>query len=81
MPSGMFNLIPREVRFFDYFEQQGTNIIDTADLLYELVHTFSEARARVHVAGAQSSWPAPFASGETTKSLRRRSARRLRRDV
>jgi predicted phosphate transport protein (TIGR00153 family) len=44
----MFNLIPREVRFFDYFEQQGGHIVRAAALLHELVHTFSEARARMH---------------------------------
>ena len=44
----MFNLIPREVRFFDYFEQQATHIIQAAALLHEQVHHFSEARARMH---------------------------------
>ena len=44
----MFNLIPREVRFFDYFEQQATHMIQAAALLHELVHNFSEARARMH---------------------------------
>ncbi len=44
----MFNLIPREVRFFDYFEQQATHIIQAAALLHDLVHNFSEARARMH---------------------------------
>ena len=44
----MFNLIPREVRFFDYFEQQATHIIQAAALLHEQVHNFSEARARMH---------------------------------
>jgi len=42
----MFNLIPREVRFFDYFEQQSRHIIEAARLLHELVHNFSDARAK-----------------------------------
>jgi len=44
----MFNLIPREVRFFDYFEQQSQHIQRAAALLHDLVHNFAEARARVH---------------------------------
>jgi predicted phosphate transport protein (TIGR00153 family) len=44
----MFNLIPREVRFFDYFEQQAAHIIQAGTLLHELVHNFAEARARMH---------------------------------
>jgi uncharacterized protein len=44
----MFNLIPREVRFFDYFDQQSVYILQAARLLHELVHTFSDARAKVH---------------------------------
>jgi predicted phosphate transport protein (TIGR00153 family) len=42
----MFNLIPREVRFFDYFEQQSEHIQKGAALLHELVHNFSDARAK-----------------------------------
>jgi len=42
----MFNLIPREVRFFDYFEQQAQHIQKGAALLHELVHNFSDARAK-----------------------------------
>src|SRR5262245_21934278 len=44
----MFNLIPREVRFFDLFEQQSEYIIRAAALLHELVHTFADARAKAH---------------------------------
>jgi len=44
----MFNLIPREVRFFDYFEQQAGHIIKAAELLQELVTTFADARAKAH---------------------------------
>ena len=46
----MFNLIPKEVRFFDYFEAQSQQIIkagEAADaLLSELVHDFGDARAK-----------------------------------
>jgi predicted phosphate transport protein (TIGR00153 family) len=42
----MFNLIPKEVRFFDYFEQQSQHIIRASGLLQELVHTFADARAK-----------------------------------
>ena len=42
----MFNLIPREVRFFDYFEQQSQHTIHGAQLLHELVHDFRDARAK-----------------------------------
>jgi len=44
----MFNLIPKEVRFFDYFEQQSRNIIQAAGLLQELIHTFADARAKAY---------------------------------
>ena len=44
----MFNLIPREVRFFDYFDEQAQHIIKAAQLLYELVHDFHDARAKAH---------------------------------
>lgn len=44
----MFNLIPREVRFFDYFEQQSSHIMRAAALLNELTHDFSDARAKTH---------------------------------
>jgi predicted phosphate transport protein (TIGR00153 family) len=44
----MFNLIPREVRFFDLFEQQSQCIIRAATLLHELVYSFAEARAKAH---------------------------------
>jgi predicted phosphate transport protein (TIGR00153 family) len=43
----MFNLIPREVRFYDYFEQQAAHIQTAARLLHELVHHFADARAKV----------------------------------
>ncbi len=44
----MFNLIPREVRFFDLFERQAELIIKAAGLLHELVHNFADARAKAH---------------------------------
>jgi predicted phosphate transport protein (TIGR00153 family) len=44
----MFSLIPREVRFFDLFEQQSQHIIKAAQLLHELVHHFADARAKAH---------------------------------
>jgi hypothetical protein len=44
----MFNLIPREVRFFDYFDQQSAHILKAAALLHELTHDFSDARAKTH---------------------------------
>jgi len=44
----MFNLIPREVRFFDLFDRQSEHIIRAAGVLHELVHNFSDARAKAH---------------------------------
>jgi predicted phosphate transport protein (TIGR00153 family) len=44
----MFRLVPREVRFFDLFEQQSQHIIRAGQLLHELVHNFSDARAKAH---------------------------------
>jgi predicted phosphate transport protein (TIGR00153 family) len=44
----VFNLIPREVHFFDLFEQQSQHIIRAAGLLQELVHNFGDARAKAH---------------------------------
>ena len=44
----MFNLIPKEVRFFDLFDQQSAHIIKAAALLHELVHNFADARAKTH---------------------------------
>jgi predicted phosphate transport protein (TIGR00153 family) len=44
----MFRLVPREVRFFDLFEQQSQHIIRAAQLLHELIHTFADARAKAH---------------------------------
>ena len=44
----MFNLIPREVRFFDLFEQQSQHIIRAAALPHERVHNFGDARAKLH---------------------------------
>jgi predicted phosphate transport protein (TIGR00153 family) len=44
----MFNLIPKEVRFYDYFEQQSQHILRAARLLHELVHNFADARAKMH---------------------------------
>ena len=45
----MFNLIPREVRFFDLFDQQSEHISKAAALLHEMVHNFSDARAKMHL--------------------------------
>jgi predicted phosphate transport protein (TIGR00153 family) len=45
----MFHLIPREVRFFDLFDQQSGHIIKAAALLHEMVHNFSDARAKTHL--------------------------------
>src|SRR5213593_4485595 len=42
------NLIPREVRFFDSFEQQSQNIIRATGLLHEMIHTFADARAKAY---------------------------------
>ena len=44
----MFNLIPKEVRFFELFDQQSEHIIKAAGILYELVHNFADARAKAH---------------------------------
>jgi predicted phosphate transport protein (TIGR00153 family) len=44
----MFNLIPREVRFFDLFDRQSEHIIKAAGVLHELVHNFADARAKAH---------------------------------
>ena len=44
----MFNLIPREVRFFDLFDRQSEHIIRAAGVLHELVHNFADARAKAH---------------------------------
>ena len=45
----MFNLIPREARFFELFDQQSEHIIKASALLHELVHNFADARAKVHL--------------------------------
>ena len=42
----MFNFIPREVRFFDLFDQQSQHIIKAAALLHDLTHNFADARAK-----------------------------------
>ncbi|MBI4628871.1 MAG: DUF47 domain-containing protein [Candidatus Rokubacteria bacterium] len=42
----MFNLIPREVRFFDYFDKQAQNILLAGTLLHDLVYNFADARAK-----------------------------------
>ncbi len=41
-----FRLIPREEKFFDLFEQQGTNIVSAARVLEELVHDYGSAKAK-----------------------------------
>ncbi len=45
----MFNLIPKEVRFFDLFDRQSEHIIKAAALLHEMVHNFGDARAKTHL--------------------------------
>jgi predicted phosphate transport protein (TIGR00153 family) len=45
----MWNLIPKEVRFYDYFEQQSQHILKASVLLNELVNNFSDARSKVHL--------------------------------
>ncbi|HEV8310318.1 MAG TPA: DUF47 family protein [Methylomirabilota bacterium] len=42
----MFRLIPREERFFELFERQATNIIESARRLREMVFDFSDAPAK-----------------------------------
>ena len=44
----MFNLIPKEVRFFDFFEQQSQHMITAAALLRDLIYNFQDARAKAH---------------------------------
>jgi predicted phosphate transport protein (TIGR00153 family) len=44
----MFRLVPREVRFYDLFEQQSQHILTAARLLHGLLHDFSDLRAKVH---------------------------------
>jgi predicted phosphate transport protein (TIGR00153 family) len=44
----MFQLIPREVKFFDLFDQQAQNIIKASQLLREQVNNFADARAKAH---------------------------------
>src|SRR2546421_10858987 len=44
----MFSLIPKEVRFYDYFEQQSKHILNAAALLHDLCHNFSDARAKTY---------------------------------
>ena len=44
----MWNLIPKEARFFDYFDQQSQNILRAAVLLKELIRDFGDARAKAH---------------------------------
>jgi uncharacterized protein len=44
----MFNLIPKEVRFFDEFEAQSANITRAAALLHDLIYDFSDARAKAY---------------------------------
>jgi predicted phosphate transport protein (TIGR00153 family) len=44
----MFRLVPREVRFYDLFEQQSQHILRAAGLLRDLLHDFGDLRAKVH---------------------------------
>ena len=44
----MFNFIPKEVRFYDYFEQQSRHVLKASALLHELVHNFPDARQKMH---------------------------------
>ena len=44
----MFNLLPKEVRFFDEFERQSANIRRAADLLHDQIYDFADARAKAY---------------------------------
>src|SRR5215467_12053883 len=44
----MFNLVPKEVRFFDLFERQSAHMIQASALLQDMVHNFADARAKAH---------------------------------
>jgi uncharacterized protein len=43
-----FKFIPREAKFYDYFEQQSENILEAGRLLRDLVQNFPDARAKMH---------------------------------
>jgi predicted phosphate transport protein (TIGR00153 family) len=45
----MFNLIPREVRFFDLFDRQSEHIIKAAAVFREMLNDFADARAKAHL--------------------------------
>ncbi|MEK7839505.1 MAG: DUF47 family protein, partial [candidate division NC10 bacterium] len=42
----MFRILPREEKFFDLFEQQGSNIVAAARVLAELTLYYPEAKAK-----------------------------------
>lgn len=42
----MFRILPREEKFFDLFEQQGSNIVAAARVLEELTLDYPEAKAK-----------------------------------
>jgi hypothetical protein len=42
----MFRLIPRDERFFDFFERQAGHIVESARRLHEMVFDFSDAMAK-----------------------------------
>ncbi len=44
----MFKLFPREIRFYDLFEQQSQHILHAAGLLHDLVHNFTDVRVKLH---------------------------------
>ena len=44
----MFNLIPKELRFFELFERQSELTADAAKRLQEMVEDFGNARAKMH---------------------------------
>jgi predicted phosphate transport protein (TIGR00153 family) len=44
----LFSLFPREVRFYDLFEQQSQHILRAAGLLNDLVHNFVDVRVKLH---------------------------------
>jgi hypothetical protein len=44
----MFNLIPKEVRFFELFERQSELTAQAAQLLKEMVEDFGNAREKMH---------------------------------
>ncbi len=44
----MFKFFPKEVRFYELFEQQAQHIQHAAGLLHDLVHNFTDIRVKLH---------------------------------